>query len=127
MEGVVSFPSIKNLLHTLLKVLQSHFGPLEIDGTLVGHIRELFDDTFLPCLRDCMIHGGHIKFERRSLVRCPNRFVFLVLDMNGIIRRCICPQLIDRSGKEQLQDSAQSSRVVVAAIESAGLEGKGLT
>ena len=56
-----------------------------------------------------MIHGGHIKFERGFLVRCPNRFVFLVLDVNGLIRRCIRPQLIDRSGEEQLQDSAQSS------------------
>ena len=123
----MSFPSIKNFLHTLLKVLQSHFGPLEIDGTLVGHIRELFDDTFLPCLRDRMIHGGHIKLERGPLVGRPNRFVFLVLDMNGIIRRCIRPQFIDRSGKEQFQDSAQSGRVVVAAIEDVGHGDKGLT
>ena len=58
-----------------------------------------------------MVHGGHIKFERGSLVRCPNRFVLLILDMNSIIRRCIRPQLIDRSGEEQLPDSARSSFV----------------
>lgn len=109
---MISFPvNFQNPLHTLLKVLQSHFGPLEIDGTLVGHIRELFDDTFLPCLRDRMVHGGHIKFECGSLVRCPNRFVFLILDMNGLIRRCVRPQLIDRSGEERLRDSARSGFV----------------
>lgn len=77
--------------------MEGNFGLLEINCTFIGHIRELFDNTLLPRLRDRMIHGSHIKLERRFLVRCPSRFVSLILYMNSFIRRRVCPQLVNRS------------------------------